>query len=426
MSAAGVMEFSKDGSKRETMKNRDDEYVINKKNCYGCMTCCNICPHEAIYTIEDSEGFLFPKIDQDRCTHCGLCRKHCPALQEYHCIGQEEQAGYVAQNSDFDTRAASTSGGVFSALASWCIFHDGIVFGAMLDDSLQVRHGFSDRLEACASFRGSKYVQSNIGKSYASAKHFLEQDKYVLFSGTPCQIEGPYSFLGKPYDRLITVDVVCKGVLSPGLFRNYLNFQKQSAKSPITNIKFREKRWGYKYTAMAIYSGKDCIYANGTESDAFLRAFFENDYNRLTCYQCQYRKLHRKSDITIWDCFNDDLYNKEMDDDTGVNKVLTHTIKGKRLIEELGNSKALWLHRVPVQKLISENSEALYENLKLNEEKRQKFYHDYKSLSNEDFWRKKYPDDLRIKTKRAMRKLLLFLGIYQKVRRLKNKYLKCI
>jgi len=406
------------------MENRKDEYVINKNICYGCMACYNICPHGAIYRKEDEEGFLFPEIDQQKCLHCDLCRKRCPALHKKDVDDQSVQAGYVAQNVHLDIRISRTYGGVFGELASWCILNDGIVFGAMLDDSLRVVHGFSDNIKDCAKFQGSKYVQSDIGKNYIAVKKFLEQDRYVLFSGTPCQIEGLYRFLEKQYDKLITVDVVCRGVLSPGLFRNYLNFQKQSLKSPITDIKFREKRWGYKYTAMAIYHRNDCIYARGTESDALLRCFFENNYNRMTCYHCQYRKRYRNSDITIWDCFNADLYNKKMDDDTGVNKVLAHSIKGKNLIEKLGLDNQLFLDEVPVQKLISENTEALYENLILNEEKRKIFFHDYMSLSAEELWKKHYPDDWRIKIKRMIRKVLFFLGIYQRVRRIKNRHIK--
>lgn len=144
----------------------------------------------------------------------------------------------------------------------------------------------------------------------------------------------------------------------------------------------------------------------------------------MTCYHCQYRKRYRNSDITIWDCFNADLYNKKMDDDTGVNKVLAHSIKGKNLIEKLGLDNQLFLNEVPVQKLISENTEALYENLILNEEKRKIFFHDYISLSAEELWKKYYPDDWRIKIKRMIRKVLFFLGIYQRVRRIKNRHIK--
>lgn len=406
------------------MDRTDNLYVIEKNRCYGCMACYNVCPYGAIYINEDEEGFAFPRIDQRQCTHCGLCRKCCPSLRkdekEYFC----EQKGYIAQNTDHDMRILSTSGGVFGALADWFIWHDGIVFGAAVDDSLRIVHGFADNREDCIKFKGSKYVQSDIGKTYIDAKRFLEQKKYVLFSGTPCQIEGLHSFLGRPYDNLITVDVVCRGVLSPGLFRKYLEFQRQSVTSPITNIFFREKRWGYKYTALTMYSGNECIYASGTESDPLLRAFFEDDHNRMTCYHCRYRQRYRKSDITLWDCFNANLYDKKMDDDTGVNKVLTHTAKGEKLIEELGKRGLLSLKEVPVERLISENSEALHQDFLLDEEKRKKFFYDYGILSTEALWRKYYPNDIKVQLKRAGRRFLYMLGVYRTVRRIKN--LMCV
>lgn len=405
-------------------QNKEDNYVINKEFCYGCMVCYNICPYEAIYIIEDEEGFFFPKINQEKCISCGLCRERCPSIHKSDIGFSKEQKGYIAQNFNKEIRISSTSGGVFGALASWCISHDGIVFGAMINDSLKVVHGFSDNILDCAKYRGSKYVQSDIGRNYLEVKKFLEQNKYVLFSGTPCQIGGLHRFLGKQYDKLITVDVVCKGVLSPGLFENYLKFQQQSLKYPITKIMFREKRWGYKYTAMAMYYENDCIYAKGTESDKLLRAFFENNYNRFTCYHCQYRKQNRNSDFTIWDCFNADIYNKEMDDDTGVNKMVVHTKKGEMIIEELAADNALLLYEVPIEKLISENTEAMYEDPLLDERKRKKFFADYNILLPNKLWDKYYPDNLKVKVNRVIRKLLYLIGIYQMIRRIKNRYLK--
>lgn len=408
------------------IKNKEDIYVIDKKKCYGCMACYNICPHKAIYIIEDEEGFLFPKINHEKCTCCGWCRKQCPSIHNINAEFPKEQKGYIAQNTNTDIRISSTSGGVFSALATWCISHDGIVFGAMIDDSLRVTHGFSSDISDCVKYRGSKYVQSDIGRNYVEARNFLEQNKYVLFSGTPCQIEGLHSFLGKQYDKLIAVDVVCRGVLSPGLFEKYLRFQQQSLKYPITKVMFREKRWGYKYTAMTFYHGNDCIYAKGTESDKLLRAFFENNYNRFTCYHCQYRKQHRNSDITIWDCFNVDIYNKKMDDDTGVNKMLVHTKKGRRLIEELMSDNLLLLCEVSVDKLVSENTEAMYEDPLLDEVKRHFFFSDYQKLPANELWNKYYPDNIKVKANRIIRKLLYLLGVYRVVRRMKNKYFKIV
>lgn len=407
---------------REIVK---DSYVIKKENCYGCMACYNICPCEAIDIVEDKEGFLFPKVDRSKCTECGLCHKICPSLHIGHADRMQEQKGYIAQNTNMDVRISSTSGGVFGALSAWYVLQGGVVFGALLDGLLSVVHGFAETIDDCEKFRGSKYVQSNIGKSYEAVKRFLEQGRYVLFSGTPCQIAGLLSFLGREYDKLLTVDVVCRGVLSPGVFRSYLEFQRQSLKKTMTSVRFREKKWGYKYTAMTIYSGQECIYAKGTESDGLLRAFFENIYNRLTCYHCQYREQHRKSDITIWDSFNTNLYNKKMDDDKGTNKVLTHSIKGKMLIEELAKKNMISLYEVPVEELISENTESMYMDFPLmNAEKRSRFFCDYAKQTPVNLWKKYYPDSLQVKMKRLLRKFLFSIGIYQVVRRVKNGHIR--
>ncbi len=406
------------------MEKRINSYLIRKENCYGCMACYNICPSGAIDIVEDEEGFIFPGIDRKKCTNCGMCYRICPSLnrEDFDRSDRiEEQKGYIAQNTDTNIRIMSTSGGIFGALAMWCIWQGGVVFGALLDDKQSVVHSFAETVKDCEKFRGSKYVQSNVGKSYELVKNFLQQDRYVLFSGTPCQIAGLFSFLGREYDKLLTVDVVCRGILSPGVFRNYLEFQRQSLKKTITRVQFREKRWGYKYTAMTIYSDRKCIYARGPESDGLLRAFFENIYNRSTCYHCQYREQNRKSDLTLWDCFNVNLYNKKMDDDKGTNKVLAHSIKGKKVIEELAQKNIISLYEVPVTKLISENTESMYEDLPLtNTEKRIRFFYDYARKTPIDLWRKYYPDSLKVKMKRLTRKFLIMIGIYQIARRIKN------
>ena len=179
---------------------------------------------------EDSEGFLYPHVDENACINCHLCEKVCPIINYGN--DREPLAVYAAKNPNEAIRMQSSSGGVFTLLAERVIDEGGVVFGATFNDRWEVVHDYVETKEKLAKFRGSKYVQSKVGNSYQMAKSFLENDRKVLFSGTPCQIAGLKNFLRKDYNNLLAVDFICHGVPSPGVFRTYLQeeIDKKSAR----------------------------------------------------------------------------------------------------------------------------------------------------------------------------------------------------
>ncbi len=191
-----------------------------KEDCVGCWACAQRCPKECISMHEDSEGFLYPEVDASLCIDCHLCEKVCPVI---HPGGERRPlASYAAVNRDERVRQSSSSGGVFTALAEKVIARGGVVFGARFDEKWEVVHGWTDSVEGLAGFRGSKYVQSRMGSCFREAESFLKSGREVLFSGTPCQVSGLRLFLRKEYAGLLTVDFICHGVPSPGVWRNYL------------------------------------------------------------------------------------------------------------------------------------------------------------------------------------------------------------
>ncbi len=311
-----------------------------KKDCCGCCICAGTCPEKCIEMKEDDEGFVYPNIDSKRCVNCHLCEIVCPILNVKKDQGNKEfqQRAYIVQNKDLQVLRESTAGGAFSAIAKYVLARKGVVFGVSLQDDLYsepsaAHHIWIDNETDLKIFRNSKYIQSYMGEGIAhQVKSFLEQGKYVCFSGTPCQVEGLKRYLDVTktnQDNLILVDVVCRAVPSPLIFRKYIEHQERKNSEIITSVRFRDKHYGYKYSTMNVISDRNKgNYHKGVESDPWLRAFFSNICDRPSCHDCKFRKLHRVSDLTIWDCFHVGRFSKEMDNDKGATRVLVHTAKG--------------------------------------------------------------------------------------------------
>ena len=169
------------------------EQIIEKNKCCGCPACLNICPKSAIKMVEDERGFKYPIIDQKKCINCGLCKKTCPIINSHE--GKKKNViAFAAYNKNFDERKNSSSGGIFILIAKAIIKRNGVVFGATFDKEFNVVHSYIESEKDISKLMGSKYTQSNIEKTYVKVKEFLDEDRYVLFTGTPCQVEGLFAF----------------------------------------------------------------------------------------------------------------------------------------------------------------------------------------------------------------------------------------
>ena len=298
--------------------------IKNKKECCGCGACAQRCPKQCITMQSDKEGFAYPVVDTKQCSDCGLCDKVCPVMNQ-----QPEQAPvatYAAINSDQAVREESSSGGIFTLLAEETIKKDGVVFGAAFNSNWQVEHTFTDKKNELSKFRGSKYVQSSIGNSFAMAEKFLKEGKEVLFSGTPCQIAGLKRFLRKEYKNLKTVDFVCHGTPSPLVWRKYLNEVCRSNNiSDITDIQFRNKAEGWKkYSLLIKYTGKgkEEAFRETLDENLFMKCFLSNLSLRPSCYQCPTRNGKSDSNITFGDLWGAEQICPEIDDDRGLSLVI--------------------------------------------------------------------------------------------------------
>lgn len=194
--------------------------ITDKQSCCGCSSCVQKCPRQCISLHEDTEGFLYPVVDKGDCIDCGLCEKVCPLLHWGEALVPMEVL--AVKNKNQEERIHSSSGGVFIALSRQIIMDGGVVFGAVYDENWEVRITYSETLDGVRPMMGSKYLQARVETGFADAERFLKQGRYVLFSGTPCQIAGLHKYLRKDYPNLLSVDFLCHGVPSPGVWRRYL------------------------------------------------------------------------------------------------------------------------------------------------------------------------------------------------------------
>ena len=306
----------------------------DKAECTGCGACMSICPKGAISMQPDAEGFNYPAVDPALCVSCDLCEKRCPvgAAHEAHSV-----QAFGAQHRDAAVRGASSSGGVFAALARRMVSQGGVVFGAAFDDRLHVEHiGAMDESEI-AGMRGSKYVQSDAADAIANAAALLARGIPVLFTGTPCQIDGLLARVrGKDREKLLTVDFVCHGVPSPGVFASYIESLERAHGQRVTAYTFRDKRLGWKnFSAVATLA--DGTQLTGTQTDEpFLYGFLQNLYLRPSCTQCTaLRGAQHRADLTLADLWGAQDVCPELDDDTGLSLVMVNTQKGRQALREV-------------------------------------------------------------------------------------------
>lgn len=398
--------------------------IKDPKDCCGCWACENVCTQRCISMNEDREGFLYPVIDKNDCIDCGLCEKVCPVMNVEH-EKYFEQNAYLVQHKDEMVLRESTSGGVFTALGEWIISKGGVVFGAAFTDGFVVRHVMVDNVEGLSIFRNSKYVQSQIGDSYLKCRELLQdEDRLVLFSGTPCQVEGLLQFIRKPYPNLFLVDVVCRAVPSPLLLKKYIDFRQSISCSKINNIKFRDKYYGYQYSSFTFnHDNPQEDYHRGVESDPYLRAFFSNTSVRPSCYSCKFKKRYRVSDLTIWDCFQPDKFGInefEYDFSYGVTRVLVHTGKG---LDALNNiKKYAVIKQINVEKAV-EGVREMVECIPMNA-RRADFFRELDSIGFERAINNFFPVTIRVKVERLIRVSFFKLGIYYAAKKIFKMFYK--
>lgn len=317
-----------------------------KEHCYGCNACSNICPTLAIRMKQDEEGFAYPTINDQKCIDCKMCVKVCPFHQNINITTSGYKQRYFAvQHKDKFIVAESSSGGMFTALSDYIIDNNGIVYGAAFDNAFTVRHMRACERQTRNLFRGSKYIQSDINTIYNMILNDLSQNRLVLFTGTPCQVNGIRNFLickKCSLENMVLCDFICHGVASPKVWESYIDYFNQKYEGGLTYYAFRGKMEGWNKCKPILRTKNADISSQYNRKKSFHRLYQTCFLNRPSCYSCIYTNYIRCSDITLADFWNIKSVCPEMDDNTGTSQILINTEKGQKIFDMCRNSIRVW------------------------------------------------------------------------------------
>ena len=313
------------------------------ENCCGCSACKQICPVQAIKMQENEKGFYAPIIDSDKCINCGQCVKVCPQENELKVPDRPIRSVAIKSISD-EIRKRSTSGGAFTILSDWILSKNGLIFGTVYDDAFKATIVQADNAEDRNRMRGSKYVESDVSNSFFECSIALQQKKYVLFTGTPCQIAGLNNYLNsKEIDKeyLITCQIVCHGVPSPRLFADHIQHLQTTYKQQIVEYYHRPKVWGWhEHNEMACFqNGKKVHQSKASQNHKDL--FYSGYSLRECCFTCKYAGNCGTADVTIGDFWGIEHIMPELDNNDGTSILLINTEKGDNMLKQIPDEVAV-------------------------------------------------------------------------------------
>lgn len=239
---------------------------------------------------------------------------------------------YAVKHKDEEIRAASRSGGIFTALSDLVLNDGGIVYGCVLTEDFTAVHIRAESVAERNRMRGSKYIQSKLGDTFKNVQKDLDTGRSVLFSGTSCQVAGLKQFLREEYNNLFCVDIVCHGVPSTAVWKSYLHWQEQKNHSKAVKVDFRNKKdfgWHDHVETIEFENGKSA------SSRVFRNLFYGHMILRPSCYECPYKSVMHPGDITIADYWGIEKAAPGFDDNKGVSLVLVNNKAGENAFERV-------------------------------------------------------------------------------------------
>lgn len=305
--------------------------INNKKQCSGCSACSTICPKECIKLVEDEEGFLYPRVDVKQCVNCGMCEKVCPFINRT-INNNDINLAYAIKNKSDDLRKKASSGAVFYELARETILKGGVVYGVEFEcDYRSIKHTRIDSIDKLDSITKSKYLQSEVNRTFYECKLDLLKGRRVLFSGTPCQINGLLNYLGKYYENLLTVEVVCHGVPSKKLYDEYLLYLQSKYKGKVSSFNFRRKLLNGDKFGVFYEENKVKVF-EPISKNLYMKYFLTDVALRPSCYDCKSKNTGRP-DITLADFWGIQNVCGDFSDELGVSLVIIHNQTAKEMLK---------------------------------------------------------------------------------------------
>lgn len=312
--------------------------IKDKADCCGCTACASICPKDAITMEPDTLGFKYPKVDLSKCIDCGLCEKVCAFNDNYDkSLNLKEPEIYAVRHKNIHEIETSRSGAAFIAISDYILENGGIVYGVGYKDHFRVAHKRATTKEERNEFKGSKYVQSDLDGIFRQVKEDLKQGNTVLFSGTPCQTAGLNSYIGKKLrENLVLVDIVCHGVPSPYIWRDYLSYIEKKYKNEVVKVNFRDKSrigWSEHIESFVFENGKKI------ELYIYTSLFHRNIMIRNACGKCHFTNYIRPSDFTIGDYWGwQNLSSEFNSDNKGCSLLFVNTLKGRNIFTNISTN----------------------------------------------------------------------------------------
>lgn len=329
----------------DALRNNDRQKIvacptqIKKHECYGCYACKEICPTNAIVMEEDSEGFRYPVVDEEKCIDCGACSKAC-IRKSSHKIEYTEQYPkvYSVMNKQEEVRMKSSSGAIFPELARYVIEEKkGYVVGVKYDKDMKVVSSIADNMEDVKAFYGSKYVKSDFDGIFPQIRELLKDNKTVLYSGLPCECAALRSYLKKDYENLYISEILCHAAPSPKIFEQYLDYLRKKYKSRVVNLTFRNKSTGWlihKCSMVIEFENGKNLSVNSRKNNYF-RAFLNDYISRPSCSSCEFTYKNRVGDLTLGDFWGIKDIDPSMFDDKGVSLITINDDKGSKIWDNI-------------------------------------------------------------------------------------------
>ena len=313
--------------------------------CANCGACMNICPKDAISM--DTSGYFYQYVvNIDKCVDCGVCVKVCPLNTPIPHLNLK--GAYGGWHKDKEVVKTSSSGGAFTAIANYVLFKGGVVYGAAYSEDCKEIFCRSTEETSLDNIKRSKYVESSVRYAFREIKAKLDEGRYVLFCGTPCQVAGLMRYLNREYDHLLTADFACGGLTSHRVYQEYISYLEQRFHSKVCAVNFRAGLYGWKMYSLKIDFQNGKSYKMPSELDPYVYSFmYARCANRDNCFDCKFRDTHY-SDFIIADYWRWFEYSNLKNDESGISLILTNSDKAEQLIPHL--SEVMYLEKQDLNK----------------------------------------------------------------------------